>query len=313
MKSNLPVDNYLLILQLFTSENEETGLGSNEISRLTGRTDKQQVYQDIKALMKAKLLHSKKSRRVGYKEPKYLTGAGKKIKQFVDDMNHYKKSCAAFRNKVSTLLSCVDDDGKIKRFQDLVNVDDIDIDSKRKDYEKLVNYTSELAHPIAVINRIIFRYCKLLTEFDEKSVKIILNQIVTEAITSELQEMIHDSNEILHQKFANLDKNTGNSDTNQSELNMYKIQNIYHSASRDTYLDVLVSSWSTNTLDFQCLKEEFKEMAKMSLRILPPPSEEIAEVIEIARKVAVKRFDGKMNADHGQTTISIFEEGYRNG
>ena len=111
-------------------------------------------------------------------------------------MNQYRNSWSAFRNKLSTLLFHIDGDDKTicrMRVQvDEVNVDDIDIDKVREDYKKLVNYTSYLALPIVVINRILLRYCKLLTEFDEKSVKTILNQIVTEAITSELQEMIHD-------------------------------------------------------------------------------------------------------------------------
>lgn len=305
---NQPVDNYLQILRLFPSEDNGSGLGSNEILKLTGKTDKQQVYHDIKALISAKIIYTKKNKRAGYKQPKYLTDTGKKIRDFAEDLDKYRNSCTAFRNKISILLSCIEDNGKIKRFQDLVTVDDIDINSKRKDYEKLVNYTGQLVHPIAVINAILYRYCKLLTEFDEKSVKTILNQIVTEAINSELQEMVR-NNKMVDQTLANLYKNCGNNEINENEFNAYKIQNIYDSALRGTYLDVLVNSWSTNVLDFNYLKDEFKEMAKMSLRFLPMPSEKVAEHIELARKVAVMR----SRDEHVQTIISIFEEGYSNG
>jgi hypothetical protein len=327
----LPVDNYLRILRLFPSGDEETGFGSNEILRLTGKSDKQQVYRDIKALIKVKILYSKKGRHVGFKQPKYLTPIGKKIRQFVEDMDQYRDSCAAFRSKMSELPTHIYGDNKIickERFQNLVKIDSIDIDKVRKDYDKFVDSTSSLAPSTVVINNILIRFCMLLTELKEKSVKDILTQIVINAVSSELLEMAQDNSNTMLQKLSLLNKNPGTRDNNKSVLRsnselweerhtmlsyimdpyMYEVGSIYRKMSGDTWNMIVGISMNTNILDFFYLSKEFKEMAKTTLRILPPDNGNARARVKAVKDLVDEDGDKKNRI---QSIISICEEGYR--
>ncbi len=100
VKKSQPVERYLQIITLFSEGNKETGLGSNDIWRLTGRTDKQQVYSDIKSLLSATILSSQK-KQTGYKDPKFLTKLGKGIRQFVADMDNFERAYEKLQETVN--------------------------------------------------------------------------------------------------------------------------------------------------------------------------------------------------------------------
>ena len=181
MKEVQPVDNYLQILGFFSRENERTGLGSNEIIRLTGKTDKQQVYHDLKVLTKANILQSKKSRRTGYKQPKFLTEIGRIIKQFAEELDQYRKSCSTFRKKMTEIPVFLYEDDKTiskEKLQNFFNTDNINVEKLRNDYVDILNRTSFLAYPTAMISNILLRYSMLLTELPERTAREILTQIV---------------------------------------------------------------------------------------------------------------------------------------
>jgi hypothetical protein len=321
VKKAQPVDNYLQILGFFSRENERTGLGSNEILRLTGKTDKQQVYHNLKILTNANILYSKKSSRTGYKQPKFLTETGRRIKQFAEELDRYRKSCSAFRKKMIEIPMILYEDDKTlskEKLQNFFNTDDINVEKLRNDYVEIMNRTSFLAYPTAMINNILLRYSMLLTELPEKTAREILRQIVVKVITNELSEMARDSADQALRKLYTPKSEFKPEDQSIDRLRqtlfpfMYQAGSIYRETSSDIWNRIVGHSIRTDIFDFSCLREEFKDMAKMALRILRPDDanarSRIAGIRATTRNLQSERKNKEAN--HSEIIASVCEEAY---
>jgi hypothetical protein len=316
-----PVDNYLQIIRLFSIENERTGLGSNEVLRLTGKTDKQRVYRDLKVLTNANILHSKKNRHTGYKQPKFLTETGKKIKRFAEELDQYRRSCSAFRKKMIEIpMILYEDDETVskERLQNLINIDDIDVKKLRNDYVEFMTKTSFLAYPTAMIDNILLRFSMLLTELPEKIAKDILSQIVIKGITNELYEMAHDSVNSALRKSISPESEFKSGDSSLNRLGQtlfpltYQAGHIYGETSSDIWNRIVGHSIRTDILDFSYLREEFKDMAKMTLRILRPDDANAQSRIDFLRGTIqdLKSERKDKEANHSEIIASVCEEAY---
>jgi hypothetical protein len=264
---------------------------------------------------------SKKSRHTGYKQPKFLTETGKKIRRFAEELDQYRKSCSAFRKKMIEIpMILYEDDETVskERLQNLINTDDINVKKLRNDYVEFMTNTSFLAYPTAMIDNILLRYSMLLTELPEKTAKDILNQIVIKVITNELYEMAHDSADNALRKLYSLKSEFKSVDPSQNRLLqtlyplIYQAGHIYGETSSDIWNRIVGHSIRTDILDFSYLREEYKDMAKMTLRILCPDDANTQSRIDLLRETIkdLKSERKDKEANHSEIIASVCEEAY---
>jgi len=297
-------------------------MGSNEIVRLTGKSDKQQVYQNLRVLINAKILHSKRSRHTGYKEPKFLTGTGRRIKRFVEISERYRESCSHFRKRMTEIPAYIFEEDqstmpkeKLRSFFDIENPD---IKEIKNAYVQILDNTSFLAYPTAMIENILLRYSMLLSEIDEKGAREILTQIVIKIITEEISEMAHDSIYNILRKIHSSKSGIDFQDWFQKSFSktyypfVYQAGPIYRNTSLDIWNQVWGLSLRTNILDFSYLKKEYLEMAKMTLRILEPDLESIQTRINTIRDSAkdLEKEGNKREAAREKIIALMCEEAY---
>jgi hypothetical protein len=193
VKKSQPVDRYIQILKLFATYNRQTGLGSTEVFRLIGRTDKQQFYDDIKVLVNAKILSSTKFNGIGHKQPKFLAELGKEIIEFVDDIEYYFVACQGFTADMFKYgRKWLENSAEITQEIDAAESSEINTNHSHTKYAWF-NYALHMAGPSKAINNIVIRYAFMLTKLsiDNNSVaKDILTQMAIRDITSQFSRWV---------------------------------------------------------------------------------------------------------------------------
>jgi hypothetical protein len=291
-----PVKYCIQILRMFSSENQESGLGVNEIFRKTGWRDKKKATDNISYLVRAKLLETKKlgkRTKRGKKEPKILTSLGKEFLDFINDIEYYNQVCTSLRDKINNINSQILEavrDGKermetLKRLQWTNEM----IESGNNTFESLI-FTKSLASPEKIITVTHSRYVAMLSKLSLNNnylAKDILTQLVTDVVSTQFSVMTHN---------RDLD-----------------IESFYSNLILDDWNWLIGVLSKTGQLRYPKIYNELKDFAIGTLRVLAPSNEMKEKMIVLMKEseLGLKEhgFEDQIIKDVKET-ISIHKEAY---
>jgi hypothetical protein len=169
-----PVEMYLKILKLISSHGSDTGVGVNEICKLTGYEGyKQPICKLIRDLEKAAVIKTKKSGH-SQKRPKVFTELGREIANLMDDIDKCNDAHIAIKK---ILLE--------RKQAGLKNRSDEEEQEFLKGTGLVVNI--ENLFQKNVYNSLIFRYRNILAKFDlNQHAKRIITRILVDEIENQL-------------------------------------------------------------------------------------------------------------------------------